>query len=315
MENKKIVYFDKNIFSQLKSGCQSEDDNKKIETIKKLEKIINSKSNFLYVYSDAHIFDLQNGNDNDDNAKKKREEDFEFTSRIVDNNYVFINNNKLSLDFKINIRDKFNSAYTVKLNDIVNKLDFTDIKKTFCDLMSEGSQNVFDDYDDILFNLLQYVFNFRINTRIGTENIPEDILKKIEYMLPKDTNMSIGEIMNFFMNEHLKMINSDDLYPKLKDILNNQLDDKNKEEIKISLENAKNNYNNKYFEYIANDLFNGRTSRKIKYPNTTVDIIHSSFIEYVDYFVTEDNDLYNNSIKIYGNEKIFKLNNFIELLN
>ncbi|MCZ9847472.1 hypothetical protein OFP75_03135 [Brachyspira hyodysenteriae] len=80
MENKKIVYFDKNIFSQLKSGSQSEDDNKKIETIKKLEKIINSKSNFLYVYSDAHIFDLQNGNDNDDNAKK-REEDFEFTSQ------------------------------------------------------------------------------------------------------------------------------------------------------------------------------------------------------------------------------------------
>ena len=132
MENKKIVYFDKNIFSQLKSGCQSEDDNKKIESIKKLEKIINSKSNFLYVYSDAHIFDLQNGNDdNDDNAKKKREEDFEFTSRIVDNNYVFINNNKLSLDFKINIRDKFNSNDTLKLNDISKKLDFSNIKKLF----------------------------------------------------------------------------------------------------------------------------------------------------------------------------------------
>ncbi|TVL39691.1 hypothetical protein A9X84_13115 [Brachyspira hyodysenteriae] len=314
MENKKIVYFDKNIFSQLKSGCQSEDDNKKIETIKKLEKIINSKSNFLYVYSDAHIFDLQNGNDNDDNAKKKREEDFEFTSRIVDNNYVFINNNKLSLDFKINIRDKFNSNDTLKLNDISKKLDFTNIKKTFYDLMPEDAKNIFDNYD-IVFDLLQDFLNIKINTRKGVENIPEDILNKIESMLPKDNNMPLGEVINFYMSEHLKMINSDDLYPKLKDILNNQLDDKNKEEIKISLENAKNNYNNKYFEYITNDLFNGRTSKKIQYYNTNIDSMHASFIEYVDYFVTEDNDLYNNSIKIYGNEKIFKLNNFIELLD
>ncbi|MCZ9838468.1 hypothetical protein [Brachyspira hyodysenteriae] len=130
MENKKIVYFDKNIFSQLKSGSQSEDDNKKIETIKKLEKIINSKSNFLYVYSDAHIFDLQNGNDNDDNAKREKKI-LNLQVRIVDNNYVFINNNKLSLDFKINIRDKFNSNDTLKLNDISKKLDFTNIKKLF----------------------------------------------------------------------------------------------------------------------------------------------------------------------------------------
>ena len=40
--------------------------------------------------------------------------------------------------------------------------------------------------------------------------------------------MPLGEVINFYMSEHLKMINSDDLYPKLKDILNNQLDDKNK---------------------------------------------------------------------------------------
>lgn len=75
MENKKIVYFDKNIFSQLKSGCQSEDVKTKVKSIEILEKIINSKNKFLYVYSDAHIFDLQNGN-NDDNAKKKKRRRF-----------------------------------------------------------------------------------------------------------------------------------------------------------------------------------------------------------------------------------------------
>ncbi|MCZ9929176.1 hypothetical protein OFQ52_00080 [Brachyspira hyodysenteriae] len=234
--------------------------------------------------------------------------------RIVDNNYVFINNNKLSLDFKINIRDKFNSNDTLKLNDISKKLDFTNIKKTFYDLMPEDAKNIFDNYD-IVFDLLQDFLNMKINTRKGVENIPEDILNKIESMLPKDNNMPLGEVINFYMSEHLKMINSDDLYPKLKDILNNQLDDKNKEEIKISLENAKNNYNNKYFEYITNDLFNGRTSKKIQYYNTNIDSMHASFIEYVDYFVTEDNDLYNNSIKIYGNEKIFKLNNFMDLID
>lgn len=312
MENKKIVYFDKNIFSQLKNGCQSEDVKTKVKSIEILEKIINSKNKFLYVYSDAHIFDLQNGN-NDDNAKKKREEDFEFTTQIVDNNYVFINNGKLSLDFKINIRDKFNSKDTVTLNDIANKLDFTNIKKSFHDLMPEDAQNIVNNYD-VGFDLFQSYLNMKIDTRKGFENIPENILKEIEGMLPKNNNITLGEVINFYINEHLKMLNSNELYTNRKDFFNNKLDDKNKEEIKIVLENVKKNYN-KSFEYMANDLFNGRTSKKIQYYNTNIDSMHASFIEYVDYFVTEDNDLYNNSIKIYGNEKIFKLNDFIDLIN
>ena len=93
--------------------------------------------------------------------------------------------------------------------------------------MPEDAKNIFDDYD-ILFDLLQDFLNMKINTRKGVENIPEDILNKIDSMLPKDNNMPLGEVINFYMSEHLKMINSDDLYPKLKDILNNQLDDKNK---------------------------------------------------------------------------------------
>ena len=245
--------------------------------------------------------------------KKKREEDFEFTTQIVDNNYVFINNGKLSLDFKINIRNKFNSKDTVTLNDIANKLDFTNIKKSFHDLMPEDAQNIVNNYD-VGFDLFQSYLNIKIDTRKGFENIPENILKEIEGMLPKNNNITLGEVINFYINEHLKMLNSNELYTNRKDFFNNKLDDKNKEEIKIVLENVKKNYN-KSFEYMANDLFNGRTSKKIQYYNTNIDSMHASFIEYVDYFVTEDNDLYNNSIKIYGNEKIFKLNDFIDLIN
>ncbi|MCZ9929175.1 hypothetical protein OFQ52_00075 [Brachyspira hyodysenteriae] len=80
MENKKIVYFDKNIFSQLKSGSQSEDDNKKIETIKKLEKIINSKVIF-YMYILMLIFSIYKMVMIMMIMRKKREEDFEFTSQ------------------------------------------------------------------------------------------------------------------------------------------------------------------------------------------------------------------------------------------
>ncbi|MDA0023348.1 hypothetical protein [Brachyspira hyodysenteriae] len=75
MENKKIVYFDTNIFISLRKEKEKNFDS--------LNKILKLKEKFYYVYSDAHIFDFQN------DSKGEYIEDFEVMKEIVDNNYIY----------------------------------------------------------------------------------------------------------------------------------------------------------------------------------------------------------------------------------
>ena len=116
MENKKIVYFDKNIFSILKNEYKSGNTNN-------FNKIINSKNKFLYVYSMAHIFDLQNDKTN------KKEEDFEFMSQIVDSNYLyyFEQEERFCIDHNIKITDKYKKAEN--FDDMFKQMDLDYIDK------------------------------------------------------------------------------------------------------------------------------------------------------------------------------------------
>lgn len=321
MENKKIVYFDKNIFSQLKSGCQSEDVNKKVKSTEILEKIIYSKNKFLYVYSDAHIFDLQNGN-NDDNARKKREEDFEFTTQIVDNNFIYydINKNQFIIINK-SIIECFNE--TIEFNSIYDKLNFNNFAESILNFFPKITDEKLEGFLKNYLNIIQIFLNFKIPTKYFLQNYSKDNLDLVPNELKEKDYISIAEYSSIFINEFNNEIKDDKLYRNKRKTFKeyfNKLDIEEKQKMLIQIDEFVKKLNfspyaNSIAPYILSDMINSDLSeRKVKFRNMNIDAQHSNFLKVVDYFVTNDDGLYKKSKELYPDSNILKLEEFYKIL-
>lgn len=104
------IYLDKQIFSYLFKSNEA-----KYKALK--EKILSHKDDFIFLYSDAHLFDLQK-----DNTERKFAE-MEFMQEIVDSNRLVLDGRKINLlkDFP---KDIFNTLK--KLGDI-DVIDFSQL--------------------------------------------------------------------------------------------------------------------------------------------------------------------------------------------
>ncbi|MEI0606998.1 hypothetical protein R4K48_08530 [Brachyspira pulli] len=309
MENKKIVYFDKNIFSILKNEYKSSNTNN-------FNKIINSKNKFLYVYSYAHIFDLQNDDTN------KKEEDFEFMSQIVDNNFIYydMNKNQYILTNK-SIIECFNN--TIKFNSIYDKLNFNNLTESFLNVFPKITDEKIEDDLKNYLDLLQIFLNFKIPTKDFFKDYSEDILDLIPNEIKEKDYISYAELLSIFLNEFNNEIKDDKLYKdkrrKFKECFN-KLDIEEKQKMLIQLDEFVKNlkfspYTNAIAPYILSDMINDNLSeKKVKFRNMNIDAQHSNFVKVVDYFVTNDNGLYKKSKELYPDSNILKLEEFYEIL-
>ncbi|MEI0496545.1 hypothetical protein R4J09_14225 [Brachyspira intermedia] len=194
MENKKIVYFDKNIFSILKNEYKSGNTNN-------FNKIINSKNKFLYVYSMAHIFDLQNDKTN------KKEEDFEFMSQIVDSNYLyyFEQEERFCIDHNIKITDKYKKAEN--FDDMFKQMDL--------------------DYIDSVSN----PFIIQHNKYIENKKLYNEYRKNIKFILKNNDDIKqlymSTIIENFYKNKNFNIFQKYLSMYLFIDIVEDKLSEKN----------------------------------------------------------------------------------------
>ena len=309
MENKKIVYFDKNIFSILKKEYESGNTNN-------FNKIINSKNKFLYVYSDAHIFDLQN----DDTDKK--EEDFEFMNKIVDNNFIYYDMNKNQYIFtNKSIIECFNE--TIKFNSIYDELNFNNFAESILNFFPKITDEKIEEDLKNYLNLLQIYLNFKIPTKDFFKDYSKDILDLIPNEIKEKDYISYAELLSIFLNEFNNEIKDDKLYKdkrrKFKECFN-KLDIEEKQKMLIQLDEFVKNlkfspYANSIAPYILSDMINNNLSeKKVKFRNMNIDAQHSNFVKVVDYFVTNDNGLYKKSKEFYPDSNILKLEEFYKIL-
>ena len=115
------IYFDKQVFSHLRNAKQE-------KYVRLLEKILSHKSEFIFLYSNALLFDLQQ-----DKTDTKYAE-LEFIHSIVDNNYLTFdqcNENDIPNIMVFNESPCIAFDKTIKLGDFswLEDFDFSKLTK------------------------------------------------------------------------------------------------------------------------------------------------------------------------------------------
>lgn len=277
-----IVYFDSQIFRELKK----EDNKKLLNLIKKLK-----NKEFLYCYSDAHLYDLKNDN------TEMYKEDLNFMKDIVDDNYIYfdvISGGGFKAIYS-NIFDRFNSLPNII--DIIDCQDFTnfDVNKYFSSSIGN-------------YRLINNIMSFIMN------NI------KVKY---NNTEYTFGNIMNNSFNKAKEYLLDNKAYKKDRRIFKDYLNKNNNAYDNIFLYD-----NNMIFNYIKDymklDLSND-IAGETKFRSMVVDALHSFYSIFSNYLITNDKKLhdkkilidekYNIKYKIKYKFNIMDLNSFEKLIS
>ncbi|WP_157159633.1 hypothetical protein [Brachyspira pilosicoli] len=213
MENKKIVYFDTNVFISLR-------EEKEKKNFDSLNKILKLKEKFDYVYSNAHIFDFQN------DSKGECVKDFEVMEEIVDNNYIyydFIRNLHILNNIK---KPELPFESSLKFDEIITNPIFSYFEKysNFLDINKELSSSGFLEAMEKAAKLNEFYIKNPKEYKHTRKEI-KDILKD------KDEALKLSEnyFNNFYYNDNISSLIKYVLYYFLIDfIAENHLKDRNK---------------------------------------------------------------------------------------
>lgn len=302
------IYLDKHVFSHLFNARE-----KKYSLLR--EKILSHKDKFIFFYSNAHLFDLQ-----DDKTDIKYAE-MEFMQSVVDGNRLIYENTKQEV-IKQSPRDAFESIDKIEDFSWLENLDFSQIK--------EEQRNAINNIFDISIKDLKGELDFDWLTKrtpISTNEIQVD----------KTTFTSLMKFVtyNFYENK--------EAYKRLRD---NIIARYNPKEIKADGENIFNEQLSSsplglsfintikailvqiglssrdsatvyYTSYILLDLFgvNKETRKKVKFRNMQADCCHSFFGSCCDCIVSDDEGLRHKSKTLYNlfnfSTQIYSIDEFI----
>lgn len=283
----KTVYFDSQIFRELKK-----EENKYL-----LDKILKLKNDKLkYVYSDAHIYDLQN------DKTDKKIEDLQFMSNIVENNYMLFDKNTNSfIKNEINIENNYNYFYD--FNSLFS-LDYFNIFSLFNIIQGEEIDAELKPLFEVLNNILQTIKDIKIPLNFEYK-LSEEENNFMQKFIPHYDNPTIGEIATTTNNTLKNYFDNVKSYREDRKDIKNILGNGDKEIINKNINNILKSDMDIMYKFIA--IYNmldmlsevSEKTSKLKYRNMPIDAMHSFNSIASDYFVTNDNKLMLKSKELY----------------
>ena len=303
------IYFDKQVFSHL---FQAKEEKYSIL----LEKILSHKRDFIFLYSDAHLFDLQR------DVTDIKYDEMDFMQSIVDGNHMIYESSNLQV-VKESPRAVFDNM--VKMDDIFSSenIDVTQITQEQCDVINNS------------IDLLLKDLSGQLEPDWLKQRIP---ISSVDLQMDKET---LTSCIKFVFNEFYK---KKELYKEVRDIAINNY---NPEQITADGENI---FNNQlvssplglsftetikatlkqlgltscnaaivyYISYMLLDLLGvcKEARKKVRFYNMQVDCCHSFFGSYCDCFVSDDVGVLEKSKTLYKlfniKTQIYSIDDFIE---
>lgn len=295
----KTVYFDSQIFRELKK-----EENKYL-----LDKILKLKNDKLkYVYSDAHIYDLQN------DKTDKKIEDLQFMSNIVENNYILFDKNTNSfIKNEINIENNYNYFYD--FNSLFS-LDCFNIFSLFNIIQGGEIDAELKPLLEVLNNILQTIKDIKIPLNFEYK-LSEEENNFMQKFIPHYDNPTIGEIATITNNTLKNYFDNVKSYREDRKDIKNILGNGDKEIINKNINNILKSDMDIMYKFIA--IYNmldmlsevSEKTSKLKYRNIFIDAMHSFYSIASNYFVTNDNKLMLKSKELYkiiNNNEDLKIN-------
>jgi len=318
------VYLDKQIFSHLFKN--NKDDYKKLYT-----KLIHSKSNVTFCYSNAHIQDLSN-----DPTGIKFEE-LEFMKNLVERNYISYDSDKKTTNpYLVYPYEAFDSHSSFldsdnyeSLFDNIDTTYFTDEQKQ----KFESTMQIFND-SKIDFSFLKY------------SNIPPQYQQIIDKVIPnKKEMMSIKDIFEVALSLVDGLYNDKTIYKNLRGYIDNNFNNGkytlNYNDINFNDDLKNSSIEKSFIEFVKDNLFekdllkisnydfyvsaymsldllgiSKEPSGKVKFKNLLNDSLHSYYGAHCDIVVSEDIGFLKKSKALYKllkiDTKIMHINDFIK---
>ncbi|MCR9012132.1 hypothetical protein [Gabonibacter chumensis] len=303
------IYLDKQVFSHLFNAREE-----KYALLR--EKILSHKDEFIFFYSNAHLFDLQ-----DDKTDIKYAE-MEFIQTIVDGNRLIYEASKQEVmkqsphdafktigkvgdfswlenfDFSqitVEQRNAINNIVDISIKDLKGELEFDWLTKRAPILSNELQVDI--PIFKLLINFIAY--NFYENK----ETYKQVRDKTIANYNPKEIKTDGEEIFN-------EQLVSSPLGLSFIETIKAVLD-----QTGLSSSDSATAY---YMSYMLLDLFgvNKETRKKVKFQNMQADCCHSFFGSYCDCIVSDDEGLRLKSKTLYKlynfGTKVYSIDEFIE---
>lgn len=303
------IYLDKQVFSHLFNAREE-------KYVLLREKILSHKNEFIFLYSNAHLFDLQ-----DDKTNIKYAE-MEFMQSIVDGNRLIYESHKQEV-LKQSPREAFETIG--KVGDL-SWLDNFDVSQ-----ITEEQRNAINNIVDISIKDVKGELDFGWLTK----RVP--ILSN-ELQVDMSTFKSLMKfiICNFYENKDaykkvrdntIARYNPEEIKANGEDIFNEQLSSSPLglsflDTIKATLAQtglpSSDSATVYYMSYMLLDLFgvNKEARKKVKFQNMQADCCHSFFGSYCDCIVSDDEGLRLKSKTLYNlfnfGTKVYSIDEFIE---
>ena len=305
------VYLDKQVFSHLFKARED-------KYVHLREKILSHKDEFIFFYSNGHLFDLQN----DPTDLKFKE--MEYMQSFVDGNRLIYENSKLGI-IKQSPCDAFNTIGRIEDFSWLENVDFSQITEeqrnainnivdiTFKDLKGELEPNWLTKRTPILENKLQVDIPAFISLmKFVSYNFYEN---KDSYKTVRDKTMAIynpTSITTENESDFNEQLSSSPLGLSFLEMIKAVL-------IQIGIHSIELTtiY---YLSYMFLDLFgvNKEARKKVRFRNIQIDCLHSFFGSVCDYIVSDDEGVRLKSKTLYklfniGTE-VYSIDEFIEKL-
>lgn len=306
------IYFDKQLFSHL---FKSQEEKYRVLR----EKILSHRDEFIFLYSNAHLFDLQQ-----DTTDIKYNE-MDFMQSIVDGNHIFYESPNINV-VKESPRSAFNNVAKADDFSWLYNLDWSQITEEQCDAIN----NIIDISVKDLRGELEFDW-LKKRTPIHSKKLAYNKESLISFV--KLIKENFYEDKNSYKNirdNAVKNYNPTSITSDCEQIFNNQLE---AAPLGLSfLETIKaviNQFGLKssdativyYISYMLLDLLgvSKETRRKVKFRNMQTDCMHSFFGSYCDCFVSDDAGILKKSKTLYRlfniETKIYSINEFIKTFN
>lgn len=303
------IYFDKQLFSHL---FKSQEE----KYLVLREKILSHRDEFIFLYSNAHLFDLQQ-----DMTDVKYDE-MDFMQSIVNGNHIFYESPNIGV-IKESPRSAYNNVAKVDDYSWLYDLDLSQITEEQCDAINNIIDISIKDFSgELEFDWLKKRTPIHsTELAIDKENLISFVkLVKDNFYEDKNSYKNIRD--NAIKNYNPQLITSD-----CENVFNEQLEEA---PLRLSfLETIKaviNQFGLKssdattvyYVSYMLLDLLgiSKETRKKVKFRNMQTDCMHSFFGSYCDCFVSDDAGILKKSKTLYNlfniETKIYSIDEFIK---
>lgn len=305
------IYLDKQVFSHLFKAREE-------KYVHLREKILSHKNEFIFFYSNGHLFDLQN-----DPTNLKFAE-MEFMQSIVDGNHLIYENSEL----KIIKQSPCNAFETIgKIGDFswLEQVDFSQITEeqrntinnivdiTLKDLRGDLKSDWLTKRTPVLENKLQVdIPTFISLMRFISYNFYEN---KDSYKILRDRTMAVynpTSITTKNESNFNEQLTSSPLGLSFLGMIKATLTQMGIHSFDLTMIY--------YLSYMFLDLFgiNKETRKKVRFRNMQIDCLHSFFGSYCDYMVSDDEGVRLKSKALYQlfnvRTEVYSIDEFIKKL-